>query len=699
MAKKKAKSSKSVETANDLTQRAASTSKVYLCGNCYSKLSGMYITSLDASTAKTEWNAIPYIQKMYNANLIGYSTNQFSKQGDSDFIPKDSGSLTPGEVYFPIYEDKTYALAGNAWRTTKLESLATEYQYVNSEMVALSVSIVNKTLNEETPLALTGTNSQIYTLLKTNHNVYLKEGDFSVSAILNGNTYLTSVYSTNNDIKVTGIKIVPRPLTEEAKNYKSLMGQFYAVKPSALNGVSEDDFPQKITEIMMDLICNNSGNVQQEYLQNSFPIKTPYLFRGMTPQLEDYYRILGYNVTKGSFYSQNPQTLASNLNSSSAYPNVSIRVPTGWIEKYEATISPKNSGWYKLVFKSDDYFVAAIDNVLVAFGASDSMTEIVSRFNYLKTKNNTANVFDSSKMNNFLSDNESQQANYLSKMVKSKTNTITAFNGKTTNDVKSALCKNTIATLNTAFASAPGSTYYSQTNTVADANESLFYVSTKNTFTPGSDTGNPNTVTSVYFSNGPYIFLRGGQKYKFRAWHGDHWNTKWYIENHNMIGSIDFNAVCIQWHGDSSVDTEAKEIAKELTLHKWDPSGESTWTSNATYYPSISSMRSACADAVSREIDKMDSSYFAEWKNKGYELIPSPNYYQQNSSNTNFVQQIFTVRDLTAAEKNALAKETALCEVYQDWNIESGTTNPAAKRYRIFIMLQQYLCKGPVEWL
>lgn len=83
-----------------VSARAGAESKAYLNGNHYSKLSGMYLTSLDYTKAVSEWNAIPYLQTMYGAKLCGYSMDPGDAPGNSTFVSKDSALTSGGGVYF-----------------------------------------------------------------------------------------------------------------------------------------------------------------------------------------------------------------------------------------------------------------------------------------------------------------------------------------------------------------------------------------------------------------------------------------------------------------------------------------------------------------------------------------------------------------------------------------------------------------------
>ena len=67
--------------------RATTSGKVYLNGNSYACLSGLYFTSLNNETAIEEWSKIPFINRpLYGMEFKGFSTNPNDDGNGEDFI-------------------------------------------------------------------------------------------------------------------------------------------------------------------------------------------------------------------------------------------------------------------------------------------------------------------------------------------------------------------------------------------------------------------------------------------------------------------------------------------------------------------------------------------------------------------------------------------------------------------------------------
>ena len=159
-----------------------STSKSYLNGNRYSRLSGVYITALRNGRAIEEWSSIPYLQEMYGAKLIGFSTSPTSGPNDPYFVsafdywdtPETPGRYPPATsenaIYYPIYEKMKFSLDSdpNESYSSPISSLLSDSMWLQDELVVLEIDakIEDRTVSSNEEISIVFKDGRTETLLK-----------------------------------------------------------------------------------------------------------------------------------------------------------------------------------------------------------------------------------------------------------------------------------------------------------------------------------------------------------------------------------------------------------------------------------------------------------------------------------------------------------------------------------------------------
>lgn len=675
-----------------VSARAAAESKAYLNGNHYSKLSGMYLTSLDYTKAVSEWNAIPYLQTMYGAELCGYSMDPGDVPGSETFVRKDDTLPSGGGIWFPIYEQKEYALDGSQESLTKaISAIIPDLKWLSGETLDLHISAGEASLRPNESIDVQLRSGDSLKLVENGSGSYLKvsSGEFKISALLDGSSAISDWIDADDEqsISVCGLQVVPKTtLTQREIEYKTLAGEMSMVDSAVLTGTNVSS-NVKISEYMMDMACGNFSAIKRQPTLARSPIKTPYLMRAPTKEIETYYSMacmtdLPNNYFVDAFKTANE--IWTVLTGSSPYKDVGV--PCGPIEKYETTLCPLSSGWYKFKVESDDYTLIAIDDKPVAIDSYDSYDDKMQMIDYLYKKNESI----SPELRRFDSDQLHALSSYISLFDK-RYYAPRSLSASTINGISADM-------LNGRYnvGAAPGF-YNEMTENISLSGYYYSHFKIEGSGTNGLNM--PLSAMSNPYSDGCYFYLLKDNKYKFSLWHNDYYNSEYFIKTRKQVSGFNSLNVCIHYHLDSRISAlmgTEEEQQYDLSIHgsvTSDTDAAAYWSKNDDLYPTTLDVKNAGL-SVNNGLysNKMDTPELSAWRDKGYALCQSGNAYLI-CANTNPCIQIFCIGDtLTDSEINRLSSNTYSNMIYK--HIYNNSTIKTS----MVVNLQQYLLKGPVKW-
>lgn len=349
--------------------------KVFLCGNIYGKLSGMFITSLDRSKAISEWNSIPYIQDMYGTELIGYTTNLENLTATDAFVPKTYDEQLTGDIYYPVYENKVYEISQEKQSesyTSPISELCSDLQWLNEENVSLTISVDKGNFLKNSNLKIDFKNQsedgEDITLLHTEQTLTCS-GSFKASSVINGQEALSDVIDLNTSDNlsaksfITSMQVKPRydRVTDyEQYYYTQFCGTVYVSTEDEDDATHLENFAKVV-----------AGKIPDNYVRidkfNKQPLKSPYIFNKTDDVSKYYYESLGYDVDSilKTWNSEHPDQQAVPLLYVLSNSLQDVSVPRSQIYCYETTLQPSSSGWYKFIGANDDIGTIAIDDKLV----------------------------------------------------------------------------------------------------------------------------------------------------------------------------------------------------------------------------------------------------------------------------------------------------------------------------------------------
>ena len=495
--------------AKKTVKREPTYSKVYLCGNNYAKLSGLFVTSLNNMNAISEWNNIPFIQQLYGAKLIGYCPNPEGTEDSVGFLrtERNPSGISPhiGSIYYPVYERKVYTLdSSNDSYLTPISALASDLKWISGEKIKLNINLKNQVFNANDEMKLAESESEIL-LLSTDSNISCS-GSFVVDLIMAGAALsdkidLSKSSLLNEKTSVSSIEILPNGSPGDPLENRDLLGSKYILSSqTALN-----DF--------YELACwKTSEDATLIDTRLGTPLKLPFVLSRDSSGVVEYYKSLGYDIPDDFLASyENAEALSDAL--TAQYPDVPL--PSFGCEQYETTLTPSHNGWYSFLIETDDVAFAFMDDKLVAadiYTPYDKLTGDsggnIANLNVLV--NGIASVnqcpYDINQMSAFVSADSP-----LGDWASLDTIKLDILTAETLESVSAEFLDGTLTGNFAQFAE-------KISGSVGNPLSNDFFVSDLR-IEDASDGG--LLLESKYYSYGCYIYLLSGQNYKFRMIHGD----------------------------------------------------------------------------------------------------------------------------------------------------------------------------------
>ena len=730
--------------------RTTTSGKVYLNGNSYACLSGLYFTSLNNETAIEEWSKIPFINRpLYGMEFKGFSTNPNDDGSGEDFISiGDLKYPKVGEIYFPIYERKIFSLNSSELDIYKvpLKDLFTSFddfslQYLSCETLKFKVSLKDEIIlnNNKPSLEIPLKDGSSLTLFKVIndssnndilHEICLSNGSFYISALLNGSDCLSDwididdSQSSFGNLEIESFEIVPRiNLTNDALEYKNFIGRVYnLVDGTLMNNAFDGNSPTMSSEILEEfsklILRGNVGTSEEGTVDNNatisyvnphetmFPFKSPSLYFPMSMTLENYYKHLNIDLDLHQYVSvsKSANTLLKDLSK-----NYSLEMPSHPIISYETTLCPKKSGWYQFLVASDDVSLLAIDDVVLGcFGFGDYNSFVVDNVN---GDNGCLGVFLEDILKNNASVNRFNNEKLLklstlydlTKMdfYKNENSNFGSLSGSGNNSLSSNIINNN--NLGQIY-SETILNFLSDDNLVANA-----YLA--------SEVGDniAKKIGIQYFNKSPYVYLTEGVKYKFLAWCNDFMNFN-VRKNANLRGTNGLQNFQVLVNYYEKLFKKESTITETETPEETLPSqGEETQEIILTEI-NANSLDLCCSkskildnnvlvenDVFLKDEYQYPSVNVVSADSLNYTCIPSDIQNKYYFANPNMLEkpitQIFSIRNdsLTDDEKNELSSKVYGGRM-RGYNVDSGTS-VTKTTYFIPFTYNLYLLSGPAQWL